>query len=144
MLTKLGVVGGVAAVALLTTVSVRAHHASAAEFDGDKPVSLTGTVTKVEWLNPHIWIYIDVKQADGTIENWGVQVGAPNALMRKGLRKDSVDVGTEIKVLGFRAKDGRNATSGRHVTFHDGRTLFLESSETGAPGDKNAPGDKKQ
>src|ERR1700687_1772408 len=113
---------------------VLGHHAFAAEFDAEKPIKLQGNVTKVEWINPHSWIYIDVKEPDGTMTNWAVEAGAPNALFRRGWKRDALTVGTVIVVEGFRAKNGKNVSNGRQVTFQDGKQLFIGSSETGAPG----------
>jgi len=134
MRTKLAVVM-VGLGMLLTAVPVRAHHAFAAEFDSKKPVKLRGTVTKMEWINPHAWIHIDVKNADGSVTNWMVEGGTPNTLFRRGLTKDSLAEGTEIVVDGYQAKDGSNRANGRDITFPDGRKLFLGSGNAseGAP-----------
>src|SRR3954463_2889213 len=113
-----------------------AHHAFAAEFDSTKPVKLRGTVTKMEWINPHAWIHIDVKEPDGKITQWMVEAGTPNTLYRRGFTKDSLAPGSVIVVQGFQAKNGSNHANGRDVTLPDGRTLFMGSSGTGAPGDK--------
>jgi hypothetical protein len=118
---------------VLVAVPVSAHHAFAAEFDATKPITLKGTVTKMEWINPHTWIHIDVKKPDGTVESWMIEGGPPNALFRRGFTKDSLPVGAEILVEGFRAKDGSLKGNGRDVTFADGRRLFLGSSGAGAP-----------
>jgi hypothetical protein len=120
---------------LLAAVPVRAHHAFAAEFDSKKPVKLRGTVTKMEWINPHAWIHIDVKNADGSVTSWMVEGGTPNTLFRRGLTKDSLVEGTEIVVDGYQAKDGSNRANGRDITFPDGRKLFLGSGNAseGAP-----------
>ena len=120
-----------------------AHHSFAAEFDAKKPVKLQGTVTKMEWINPHSWIHIDVKKADGTVEKWMVEGGAPNALLRRGWNKSSLPAGTEIVVEGFQAKDGSNRANGRDITFPDGKKLFVGSSGTGAPVDGRDATEKK-
>jgi hypothetical protein len=122
---------------LLAAGPVLAHHAFSAEFDAKKEVKLTGTVTKMEWINPHAWIHIDVKKPDGTVEQWMIEGGTPNALMRRGLTRDSLPAGTVIVVDVYQAKDGRLRANGRDLTFHDGRKLFLGSSGTGAPSDKD-------
>jgi hypothetical protein len=120
---------------LLGGVPVWAHHSFAAEFDAKRPVQLRGTVTKMEWTNPHVWIYLDVKSPDGKVVNWMIEAGGPNVLFRRGFNKDSLPVGTEILVTGFQAKDGANRANGKDVKFPDGQTLFLGSSGTGAPSD---------
>ena len=122
---------------LLAGGPVLAHHAFSAEFDAKKEVKLTGTVTKMEWVNPHAWIHIDVKKPDGKVEQWMIEGGTPNALMRRGLTRDSLPPGTIIVVDGYQAKDGSLRANGRDLTFPDGRTLFLGSSGTGAPYDKD-------
>jgi hypothetical protein len=115
-----------------------AHHAFSAEFEASNPVSLKGTVTKTEWINPHAWVHIDVKTPDGKTEEWMVEGGTPNTLMRRGITKDSLPVGTEILVTGYQAKDGSKRANGRDLTYPDGRKLFLGSAGTGAPYDKDA------
>ena len=120
---------------VLTAVPMAAHHAFAAEFDARKPIKLRGTVVKMEWINPHSWIHIDVKRPDGKVERWMIEGGPPNALYRRGFTKDSLPVGTDILVEGFRAKDGSNRGNGRDLTFSNGKKLFLGSSGTGAPRD---------
>jgi hypothetical protein len=109
-----------------------AHHSFAAEFDANKPVKLHGVVTKMEWINPHSWIHIDVKGDDGKVVNWAIECGSPNTMFRRGLNKDSLPVGTEINVDGYMAKDGGNKANGRDVTLSDGRKLFLGSSNPDA------------
>jgi hypothetical protein len=125
-----------AALLFLAAASVSAHHAFAAEFDAEKPVTLKGTVTKMEWINPHSWIHIDVKGPDGKVTPWMVEGGAPNALLRRGFSKDSLPAGTEIVIEGYQAKNGTKKANGRDITFGDGKKLFVGSSGTGAPGEK--------
>lgn len=119
---------------LLTGLPAMAHHSFAAEYSNDQPVTLKGTLTKVEWTNPHGWIYIDVKGDDGKVTNWAVEFGAPNALLRRGLRKTDFPTGVELLVKGFRAKSGSATVNGTSVQFPDGRNLFAGSSNPDAPG----------
>ena len=127
--------GAMAAALLLATMSAPAfaHHAFAAEFDSKKPVKLRGTVTKMEWINPHAWIYIDVKQPDNTVTEWMIEAGSPNTLLRRGFTKDALKPGTEIIVDGYQSKDGSLRANGRDVTLPNGQTLFLGSSSPDAP-----------
>ena len=113
--------------------SVSAHHSFSSEFNENDPVKLVGTVTKLELVNPHMWVYIDVKNADGKVVNWAIEGGAPNAILRRGLRKEDFPLGTQVTVDGYRAKNGSNMANGRTVTFLDGRNFFLGSS--GGPKD---------
>jgi len=108
----------------LTAVPVVAHHSAVAEYDLEKPVKVQGTVTKVEWSNPHIWFYVDVKNADGSVTNWGFSGGAPGVLQRRGISRTAMKPGDVVKVEGFRAKDGSSNGSGNTVTFEDGRRVF--------------------
>jgi hypothetical protein len=128
-----------AAVVIAAGVPVIAHHAFGAEFDPNRPVLLKGKVTKVEWVNPHAWIHLAVAKADGTTEDWMVEGGTPNTLLRRGITRDSLKVGTEIVVDGYQSKDRSNRANGRDVTFSDGRKLFMGSSGTGAPTDGRDP-----
>jgi uncharacterized protein DUF6152 len=120
---------------LLAVTPVVAHHSFAAEFDEHKPITLKGTLTRMDWVNPHGWLYIDVKGPDGTVVNWGIEAGAPNALLRRGLRKTDFPAGIEIVVTGFLAKNGTPTANGRTVTLPDGREFFTGSSNNGAPQD---------
>ena len=135
MRIKLAIVIAVAS-ALLSATAAFAHHAFAAEFDAKKPVKLRGTVSKMEWINPHAWIHVDVKDTNGAVVNWMIEAGTPNTLFRRGFTKNSLAPGTEILVDGYQSKDGSNRANGRDVTFPDGRKLFLGSSGTGAPYDE--------
>lgn len=140
MRTKLFVgVGAALACALLGGAAAIAHHAFAAEFDANRPVNLRGPVTRVEWINPHAWIHIEHKLEDGTIQPWMVEGGTPNTLLRRGITKNTLKIGTEIVVRGYQSKDAlcvpKCRANGRDVTFPDGRKLFMGSSGTGAPKD---------
>jgi hypothetical protein len=120
---------------LLAAVPVAAHHAFAAEFDVKRPIKLRGTVVKMEWINPHSWIHLDVKGADGKSVLWMIEGGSPNALLRLGFNESSLPRGSEIVVEGFQAKDGTNKGVGQFIAFADGRKLFLGGSAPGANGD---------
>ena len=117
------------------SMATQAHHAFSAEFDANNPVSLRGTITKVEWINPHIWVHLQVAEPDGTLADWAVEGGAPNAMFRRGWNLESVPPGIEIVVEGYRAKNGENKANGRTIQLPDGKRLFVGSSGTGAPRD---------
>ena len=128
-----------AAALLAAAAPVVAHHAFSAEFDATKPVRLQGTITKMEWINPHSWMHVDVTNDDGTVDSWMIEAGPPGALVRRGWRKDSVQPGTEVFIEGYQALDGTNKANGRDVTLPDGTKLFAGSSGTGAPLDGSDP-----
>jgi hypothetical protein len=115
---------------------VAANHAFTAEFDGDKPVTLKGTVSRVEWINPHSWVYIDVAEGDGRKTTWKIECGAPNQLMRRGWNKNSIPVGAQVTVEGYRAKNGSNTANAKDIVNADGKRFFVGSSGTGAPFDQ--------
>lgn len=123
---------------------VSAHHAFGAEFDANKPVKLRGKVTKVEWVNPHAWIHMEVTGTDGKKVEWAVEGGAPNALARRGWRPSSLPVGTEIVIEGYQAKNGETKANGRDITFPNGQKLFMGSTGTGAPEDGKDPAELKK
>jgi uncharacterized protein DUF6152 len=140
---RLYVIGAAAAAAMIvSTARADAHHAFAAEFDANQPITLRGTVTRVEWINPHTWIHIDVKDTDGKVVEWMIEGGTPNTLLRNGIDRKSLPAGTEIVVDGYRAKSGLNRANGRDIMLADGRKLFLGSSLTGS-GSGEAPAEKK-
>ena len=130
---------GIALAILVAGGSALAHHAFSAEFDATKPVALRGTITKMEWINPHAWLHIDVTRDDGTVESWMIEAGPPGALVRRGWHRDSVTPGIEVLVEGYQAIDGAFRANGRDVTFPDGTRLFAGSSGTGAPRDGRDP-----
>ena len=127
------VIAGMSLILAATAVSLSAHHSFAAEFDARKPVLFKGTVTKMEWLNPHVWIHMTVTQPNGTTEAWMVEGGAPTVLFRRGFTKTALVPGTQVVVDGYRAKDGTNKMNAREITLPDGRKLFAGASDTGAP-----------
>jgi Family of unknown function (DUF6152) len=141
---KTTILAATAAIVLATVLPARAHHAFGGEFDANRPVLLKGSIVKVEWVNPHAWIHIAVKQPDGKTEVWMVEGGSPNSLLRAGVTKNSLPVGTEIVVDGYQARDHTlKRANGRNITYPDGRKLFLGSSGTGAPTDGADPTEKK-
>ncbi len=125
-----------AVVLIGAAVPVLSHHSFTAEYDGTKPVQVTGTVTKVEWTNPHIWFYVDVKDENGNVTSWAFSAAPPGVLQRRGITKDVLKIGDVVKVDGFRARDGSNNASGGTVTFADGRRVFTASAEDRVPNDK--------
>jgi Family of unknown function (DUF6152) len=130
---------------LFATTPVAGHHAFGAEFDPDAPIRLQGKVVKLEWVNPHAWIHIEVKKPDGTTEVWMVEGGTPNTLLRRGLTRESLKYGTELIVDGYQTKDhSLKRANGRDVTFADGRKIFMGSSGTGAPRDGRDPTEQKK
>jgi hypothetical protein len=128
---------------LLAARPALAHHSFAAEFDANAPVVLKGTITKMEWINPHSWIHVEVKNPDGTVTEWMVEGGTPNTLFRRGFTREAVKSGMEITVEGYRAKNGANRANGRDLILADGRRLFMGSSGTGAPIDGRDTAEKK-
>ena len=133
----IAVVAGLALGLLVSVASLSAHHAFAAEFDANKPLQMKGTVTKMEWLNPHVWLHMDVKMPNGEVENWAFEAGTPSVLFRRGFTRKSLLPGTVVIIDGYRAKDGSRRANGRDLTFEDGKKLFMGSSGTGAPYELN-------
>jgi hypothetical protein len=127
-----------AAASIWTPPTASAHHAFAAEYNIDQPITIKGKLTKLEWTNPHGWVYVDVAGADGTVVNWAVEFGAPNALLRRGARKDDFPIGGEVTVSGYRAKNGKEVIAGSTVKLPDGRDFFAGSEGTGNPGEAAA------
>ena len=120
-------------VGISVTVPLLSHHAFSSEFDANKPVKLKGTVSRIEWINPHTWIHVDVKETDGKITKWMIEGGSPNALIRRGVTSQLLKVGMEVMVDGYQAKDGSSRANGRDITLADGRKLSVSSPGTGAP-----------
>ena len=136
-------VAGLAVGLSVTAASLSAHHAFAAEFDANKPIQMKGVVTKMEWLNPHVWLHMDVKMPNGEVENWAFEAGTPNVLFRRGFTRKSLLPGTVVIIDGYRAKDGSRRANGRDLTFEDGKKLFMGSSGTGAPYELNQKSGEK-
>ena len=133
----------IAIAALALGARAIAHHAFGAEFDPDAPVRLQGKIVRVEWVNPHAWIHVEIKKPDGATEVWMVEGGTPNTLLRRGLTRETLKYGAEIIVDGYRTKDhSLKRANGRDVTFTDGRKIFMGSSGTGAPKDGSDPTEK--
>jgi len=126
-------IAGAVGLLALAVVPGRAHHAFSAEYDNTKPLTLRGTVTKVEWINPHSWITIDVKAADGTIETWEIEAGSPNSMFRRGFNRHSLPTGIEVIINGYQSRDGGKRANGGNITFPDGRRLFLAGSNPDDP-----------
>jgi hypothetical protein len=135
-------IAAIAAIVAASASSLEAHHSFAAEFDANQPVTLKGTVTKMEWINPHTWMHLDVKNPDGTVTKWMIEGGTPNTLVRRGFTKASLLPGTEVTIEGYRAKNGANRANGADMILSDGRRLFMGSSGTGAPSDNRTDGEK--
>lgn len=129
-------------VAVLSALPAFAHHSFSSEFDIHQPVSLQGILTKIDWVNPHGFIYLDVKDKDGKVTNWAVETGSPNALLRRGVRKSDFVLGSQLTVQGYKAKSGLPIANGRTIKLPDGRDLFAGSSGTGAPRDKADPSEQ--
>jgi hypothetical protein len=137
MRRKLLAVSALCAALLLSAVPLVAHHSFAAEYDNNKPIKFSGKVTKVEWLNPHIYVYVDVKDNSGSTVNYAVEGGAPNGLFRQGWRKDTLKVGDTLSIEGFLAKDGSNTVNARTWLLPDGKKVFAGNAEDGGPAAKN-------
>jgi len=131
------VAAGCGLLLVIAIAPLRAHHSFAAEFDANKPVQFKGTVTRMEWVNPHVWLHMDVKTPEGKTENWAFEAGTPNVLFRRGFTRKSLLPGTVILIDGYQAKDGSRRANGRDITFEDGKKLFMGSSGTGAPYELN-------
>lgn len=144
MRMKMPMIFALSALALTAAAPAMAHHAFGGEFDSTRPVLLKGPIVKVEWVNPHTWIHMEVKNPDGGTEVWMIEGGSPNSLLRQGITKNSLPIGTEIVVDGYQARDHTlKRANGRNITYPDGRKLFFGSSGTGAPRDGADPTEKQ-
>ena len=132
-------IAGVLLAAIITPTQLNAHHAFGAEFDANRPLTLKGNVSRIEWVNPHAWFIIDVANEDGTKTEWWIEGGTPNTLLRRGIHKRTISVGTGVVIEGYQAKDGSNRANGRNMTLASGEKLFMGSSGTGAPKDGADP-----
>ena len=121
---------------VLAGAGVRAHHSFAAEYDAGQPVGLTGEVVRIDFVNPHAWLHLDVKESGGAVTTWTIEMAAPNNLIRRGLTKDTLPIGEVVTVDGYRARDGSHTVNGRTIKLRDGRTLFTGASNTSAPDDR--------
>lgn len=139
-LRRAATAGAAAALLASSVLPLQGHHAFGAEFDPNRPLILKGPVVRVEWVNPHTWIHMEVTEEDGSKVVWMVEGGTPNSLLRRGLKRDTIKIGQVVVVDGYQAKDRSNRANGRDVTFEDGRKFFLGSSGTGAPYDKERRG----
>ena len=125
----------ISALLVLASGAARAHHSFAAEYDANQPITLQGQIARIDLVNPHAWLYLEVKDTEGKVVRWNVEMGAPNNLIRRGVTKATLPIGETVTVDGYRAKDGTPTVNGRQIKMSDGRTLFTGSSNTGAPGE---------
>jgi uncharacterized protein DUF6152 len=140
MRTRRLLTGFAGALLLGSALPALAHHSFAAEFDANNQVTLHGTITRMEWINPHSWLHVDVKNEDGSVSQWMIEGATPNTLLRRGFSRDTIKSGMEITIVGYRAKNGANRANGRDLILADGSRLFMGSPGTGAPGGDGPPG----